>query len=156
VIDEITGNPPLIYASLILAAWRGHEAQAVALMEAGVEAANAQGEGRAITLAGLATAILNNGLGRYESGPHRCSTGLRARGLTAAQRACEHDDITLYGWALIELIEAAVRCGQRTVAAVAQRRLDERTRASGTDWALGIEARSRALLTEGQAADAHY
>ena len=144
VIDEITGNPPLIYASLMLAAWRGHEAQAVALIDAGVEAANAQGEGRAITLAGLATAILNNGLGRYESA------------LTAAQRACEHDDLSLYGWALIELIEAAVRCGRREVAAVALRRLDEHTRASGTDWALGIEARSRALLTDGQAADALY
>jgi AAA ATPase domain len=144
VIAEIAGKPPLIYASLVLAAWRGHEAQAVALIEAGVEAANAQGEGRAITLAGLATAILNNGLGRYESA------------LTAAQRACEHDDLGLYGWALIELVEAAVRCGRREVAAVAGRRLDEHTRASGTDWALGIEARSRALLTDGQAAEALY
>jgi hypothetical protein len=116
----------------------------VALIEAGVEAANAQGDGRAITLAGLATAILNNGLGRYESA------------LTAAQRACEHDDLSLYGWALIELIEAGVRCGRREVAALAQRRLDEHTRASGTDWVLGIEARSRAILTYGQAADALY
>ena len=65
LIDEITGNPPLIYTSLILAAWRGREAQALGLIEAGVEAANARGEGRAITLAAYATAVLNNGLGRY-------------------------------------------------------------------------------------------
>jgi hypothetical protein len=144
LIDEITGNPPLIYTSLILAAWRGHETQAVELIGAGVEAANARGEGRAITLAEYATAVLNNGLGRYDAA------------LAAAQRACEYDDLTLFGWALIELVEAAARSGRPEVAADALRQLRERTHVSGTEWALGIEARSRALLGDGNAADALY
>ena len=66
--------------------------------------------------------------------------------MTLPRRASEHDDLGLYAWALIELIEAAARCGRPELAADALGRLDERTGAAGTDWALGIEARARALL----------
>ena len=97
-----------------------------------------------ITLAEYATAVLYNGLGRYQAA------------LAAAQRACEHEDIGLFGWALVELVEAGARTGEPGAAAAALRQLSERTRASGTDWALGIEARSRALLSDGPAADALY
>ena len=69
-----------------------------------------------------------------------------ARG--GAQRACEHEDVMAYGWALVELIEAGVRAGRPDEAAAALERLSERTRASGTEWALGIEARCRALLSD--------
>src|SRR5262249_44733722 len=68
----------------------------------------------------------------------------------------EYDDLGLYGNALVELVEAAVRAGAADEAADALRRLTERTGAAGTDWALGVEARSRALLSEGAAADRHY
>ena len=90
------------------------------------------------------TAVLYNGLGRYQAA------------LAAAQRACEHEDLGLFGWALDRAgrggrPQRRARCG-----AGALRRLEERTRAVGTDWALGIEARSRALLSDGQAADALY
>jgi DNA-binding CsgD family transcriptional regulator len=143
-ISEATGNAPLAYTSLLLAAWRGQEDQASQLIAADVRDANARGEGRAIGLAEYATAVLYNGLGRYED----------AR--AAAQRACEHDDLGFFAWALVELVEAATRSGIRDVATTALGRLEERTRVVGTDWALGIQARSCALLREDEEADVLY
>jgi DNA-binding CsgD family transcriptional regulator len=143
-ITEATGNAPLGYTSLVLAAWRGQEAQALELIEASREDAAGRGEGRAITLAEYATAVLYNGLGRYREA------------LAAAQCASEHDDLGLYGWALIELVEAAARSREPQLAADALELLAERTGLSGTDWALGIEARSCALLDKGQGAEDHY
>ena len=86
--------------------------------------------------AGWFTALLHNGHGRY------------GEALAAAQQACEHEDVIFYGWALVELIEAGVRSGQPDEAAAALDRLSERTQASGTEWALGIEARCRGLLSD--------
>jgi DNA-binding CsgD family transcriptional regulator len=143
-ISEATGNAPLAYTSLLLAAWRGQEDQASQLIAADVRDANARGEGRAIGLAEYATAVLYNGLGRYED----------AR--AAAQLACEHDDLGFFAWALVELVEAATRSGIRDVATTALGRLEERTRVVGTDWALGIQARSCALLSEDKEADVLY
>jgi hypothetical protein len=88
--------------------------------------------------------VLHNGLGRYDSA------------FAPAQRACEHDDLGLFGWALIKLVEAGVRTGKPDTAAAAFWQLDQRTPASGTGWALGIAAGSRALLSHGQAADTRY
>ena len=143
-ITAATGNAPLMYTSLVLAAWRGQEAQAVELIEASREDATRRGEGRAVTLAEYATAVLYNGLGRYQAA------------LAAAQRACEHDDLGLFAWALIELVEAAARSREPELAADALEQLSERTGLSGTDWALGIESRSRALLDEGRGAEDLY
>ena len=143
-ITEATGNAPLGYTSLVLAAWRGREAEALELIEASREDAAGRGEGRAITLAEYATAVLYNGLGRY------------GEALAAAQRASEHDDLGLFGWTLIELVEAAARDREPQLAADALELLSERTGLTGTDWALGIEARSRALLDEGQGAEDLY
>jgi DNA-binding CsgD family transcriptional regulator len=143
-ITESTGNAPLTYPSLLLAVWRGQEAAALAKIADGIEDASAKGAGRAMGFVDYVTAVLFNGLGRYEEA------------LAAAQRACAHDDLGLFGWALSELVEAGVRSDHRDVASDALRRLEERTRASGTDWALGIEARSRGLLSEGDVAERLY
>jgi DNA-binding CsgD family transcriptional regulator len=143
-ITQATRGARLRSTSLMLAAWRGREAEARELIEAGVPEATGRGEGRGITLCDYASALLYNGLGRYPAA------------LGAAQRASERDDLGLLNWSLVELVEAGARGGRSTLAADALRRLGERTRASGTDWALGIEARSRALLTDGQAAEALY
>jgi DNA-binding CsgD family transcriptional regulator len=140
-ITEATGNAPLRYPSLLLAAWRGHKAAALNLIEAGMEESSARGLGRAISFGHYVTALLCNGLGHHHEA------------LAAAQRACAYDDLGLAGWALSELVEAGARSDNSEVAADALRRLAERTRASGTDWALGIEARSRALLSEGEDAE---
>jgi len=106
---------------------------------------NLRGEGGGIITAECATAVLNNGLGSYE------------KAMQAAQRAAACSvEMVLPGWALVELVEAAVRSGHNDVAADALRRLAERTTPSGTDWARGVEARSRALLSDGDAAERLY
>ena len=143
-ITRATGNAQLMYSSLVLAAWRGQEPQALELIEASREDATRRGEGRAVTLAEYATAVLYNGLGGYQAA------------LAAAQRACQHDDLGLFAWSLIELVEAAARSREPELAGVALERLSARTRLSGTDWALGVEARSRALLSTGRTAEDLY
>jgi DNA-binding CsgD family transcriptional regulator len=143
-ITQATGMAPLKYASLMLAAWRGNEANFLRLIEAGRVEATARGEGMGLGVLEWASALLYNGRGRY------------AEALAAAQRGCEHDDLVQYAWALVELIEAGVRSGATEASSAALDRLSDRTRASGTDWALGIEAGSRALLSEGDAAEDLY
>ena len=143
-ISEATGSAPLRYTSLVLAAWRGQESRALELIQLGFNEATVRGEGRAIALAHYVTAVLYDGLGRYEDA------------LAAAKRACAYEDLGLFGWALVELVEAGVRSDNREDASDALLRLDERTQAAATDWALGIQARSRALVTDGDAADALY
>jgi hypothetical protein len=77
--------------------------------------------------------------------------------MVAAQRAAENPwDLAFATWAVIELIEAAARSGMHEIAASAYQRLAEQTAASGTDWALGVDARSNALLSEGKAAERLY
>ena len=143
-INEATGTGALVYTGLALAAWRGQEGPALELIDGRIRHATATGAGRAIIVAEQARAVLYNGLGRYDAA------------FAAARRACEHEDLGMYAWGLMELVEAAARSGNLDAAADAMRRLEERTRAGGTDWALGIEARSRALLTDGDAAEALY
>ncbi len=126
-VAAATGNAPFDYASLLLAALRGGEARALEVIGAGVNLAAARGEGRAIGYAEHAAAVLYNGIGRYPAA------------LAAAQRACEHEDLGVFGWALAELVEAGARSGADEAAAALER-LAERTRASGTDWALDVEA----------------
>jgi DNA-binding CsgD family transcriptional regulator len=140
-ITDATGMAPLKYASLMMAAWRGNEAQALELFEAGRLEATARGEGMGLRVMEWARALLYNGCGRY------------GEALEAARRSCEQDDVALFGWSLVELIEAGVRCGDTDASSAALDRLSERTRASGTDWALGIEACSRALLSDGRDAE---
>ncbi|MDA0160372.1 AAA family ATPase [Solirubrobacter ginsenosidimutans] len=139
-IGQVSESAPVKYASLMLAAWRGDHARAIELFEPARREGTARGEGMGLGVLDWATALLHNG-----GGHHR-------EALEAAQRACEHDDVGTYAWALAELIEAAVREGRPDEAAAALARLSERTRASGTDWALGIEAGSRALVHDDEAA----
>jgi DNA-binding CsgD family transcriptional regulator len=143
-IIQATGMAPLKYASLMLAAWRGNEAEALELIEAGRLEATARGEGMALGILEWATALLYNGRGRYDEA------------LAAAQQGREHDDVGLFAWTLVELIEAGVRSGATDVTSAALDRLSERTQAAGTDWALGIEAGSRALLSDGRDTERLY
>jgi DNA-binding CsgD family transcriptional regulator len=143
-ITHATDTAPLKYASLMLAAWRGDEANGLKLIEAGRLEATARGEGMGLGVIEWATALLYNGRGRH------------TEALAAAQRGCKHDDVGLLAWALVELIEAGVRSGATEAASAALDRLSERTRASGTDWALGIEAGSRALLSDRRSAEPLY
>src|ERR687895_587349 len=140
-----TGSHIPPYGALILAAWRGREAEATRLIEATMTEVLARGEAYALATSEWARALLYNGLGRYQDA------------LAAAERASEHtEDLGFYNWGLVELIVAAVRSGKLAPAANAVDRLSEMTRASGTEWALGIEARSRAMLSDGDAAESLY
>jgi DNA-binding CsgD family transcriptional regulator len=143
-ISSATGYHQVADSALILAAWRGQEQKALALFEAARQDARNRGEGYTLTAADYSAAVLYNGLGRY------------GEALAAAQDASTLDELGFFGWVLVELIEAAARSGKRTVAELALQRLSERTRLSATKWALGIEARSRALLCEGAAAEDLY
>jgi DNA-binding CsgD family transcriptional regulator len=141
-VTMATGSQPAPYAALGLAAFRGREGEASELIEAGMREVARRGEGRGVTFMQWAPAGLKNGLGRFVPAP------------AAAEEASAHPhDPTR---ALPELIEAAARSGMPERAAGAMRRLSEATRAGGTDWGLGIEACSRALLSEGDAAEALY
>jgi DNA-binding CsgD family transcriptional regulator len=132
-------------SSLFLAGWRGREVEALRLIEASDRDAAGRGEGRRIGAGRYATAVLYNGLCRFE------------RALAAAEEALEYPrELATSRWALAERIEAAIRSGKPEPAARALAQLSETTSAGGTDWALGIEARSRALLTPGEAAEPLY
>jgi DNA-binding CsgD family transcriptional regulator len=143
-IAAATGTAPLRYTSLALVAWRGEEKNATSLIAEATSDAMTRGEGRAIGLIGYVTAVLYNGLGRYQDA------------LAGAQRGCEHDDLGLFGWTLVEMIEAAIRSDDRETATCALIQLEERATAADTDWALGILARSNALLSFDEAAEAFY
>ena len=115
------------------------------LIEAALRDSRAGGQGIGVQYARWAAAILFNGLGHYEEA------------LAAAQQATEeHPELFLSAWSLPELVEASVRCGSSELAADALERLAEATTAAGTDWALGIEARARALLSEGETGERLY
>jgi DNA-binding CsgD family transcriptional regulator len=144
-IAAATGNrfPP--YAALTLLALQGREAEATAAIAVAIEQAVAGGRGMAATTAHWAAAVLNNGLARYEEA-------------TSAALQAASDALLPWTamWALPELVEAAVHQGDAEVARDALERLAQTTQPSGTDWALGIEARCRALVNDGDAADDLY
>ncbi|HEX6651306.1 MAG TPA: LuxR C-terminal-related transcriptional regulator [Thermoleophilaceae bacterium] len=143
-IIQATDMAPVRYASLMLTAWRGNDVDGLQLIESGQRDATERGEGRALGGTAWLTALLYNGRGRYREA------------LAAAQRGCEYDDVGLFGWSLVELIEAGVRSGEPDATRGALERLGERTQASGTEWALGIEAGSRALLSDERHAEPLY
>jgi DNA-binding CsgD family transcriptional regulator len=140
LIAEATGNPALVNAPMILAAWRGDEAQASELIEATSEEAAA----RRWTSNNYARSVLYNGLGRHDA----------AR--DAAWEAMQPDPIGYGAYLVPELAEAASRTGDRALLEFALEWLSERTGVIGSEWATGIEARVRALLSEGEVAESLY
>jgi DNA-binding CsgD family transcriptional regulator len=144
-VKEATGSNLAPYAALALAAFRGDQAGVAALLETTKEDVTRRGEGVGITFAEWASAVLSNGLGHYRDA------------LAAARRACAYDaDLGSMIWPVVELIEAGARCGVADSVAAAYTRLAEMTSASGSDWALGLQARSQALLSDGEAAERLY
>ena len=143
-VAEATESPLSSSGALLVAAWRGHEAGASPLIAAGPAEA-AGGDGQRLTATAWATAVLSNGLSRYD------------QALTAAERAsADPDELGLATWSLAELIEAAARTGAIERASGALRRLSEASSAAASDWALGIQARSTALLSGDSRAERLY
>jgi DNA-binding CsgD family transcriptional regulator len=140
-ITAATGNARTVVGRLMLAACRGDVGEASILIEVLEREAPARGDGAVLTAGEAARALLHNGLGHYE------------KALAAAQQASAQDELGASSMSLPELVEAAVRSGRPQVAADALERLSKRARAAGTEFALGIEARSRALMSEGAPAE---
>jgi DNA-binding CsgD family transcriptional regulator len=143
-VCEATGAPLAPVTAMMLAAFRGREAEAAALTQSTITQAAAAGQGISVTVAHWVTAVLYIGLGRYEEA------------LAAARQASEHKHVYVSAWALPELIEAAARTGNPRIASDALDLLAETAHGGGTEAGLGIEARSRALLSEGEAAEGLY
>jgi DNA-binding CsgD family transcriptional regulator len=135
--------PP--YGALAVAAIRGDEDELVRLLRTSTADFNVRGEGMGLTMAHWVTAILYNGLARYDEAF-----------AAAAQASVDPHELWFSTFALVELIEAASRSGRSEQAAEALALLGESTSASGTPWALAVEARSRALLQQGPAAETLY
>ena len=131
--------------AIALAAWRGSDREVSKLIEATRHEVVRRGEGLWLIATEWASAVLFNSLGRYDEA------------LAVSEHAGEDsDELGLSTWVPTEFIEAAVRAGQRERAAAPLERLQQISRASGSDWALGVEARSRALLSHGDEAEGLY
>ena len=141
-VNEVTGSELAPYGAVLLAACQGREDRASRLIEAAIKEVARRGEGMGLTVIHWASALLYNGLGRFQDA------------LQAARRASEHAHDPTRG--LPELIEGAIRSGVPARAHDALQRLSQTTRATGTEWALGTEALSRALMSDNGAADALY
>ena len=135
--------PP--YGELTVAAFRGREDELTRSLATSTELFLRDGEGMGLTLSQWAKSLLCDGLGRYDEA------------FAAAEQASEDPrELWFSSFALVELIEAASRSGRNERAAEAVEILAASTSASGTPWALGVEARSRALLAHGGEAEKLY
>jgi ATP/maltotriose-dependent transcriptional regulator MalT len=144
VVNEVTGIRLATTCDLLLAGYRGRPAEAVPLFTATTEDSTARGEGLAVQMANWSAAVLRNGLGRY------------AEALAVAEPATEETYSPLSTQLILpELIEAAVRTGRADLARRALGRLSAMI-IEGSDWAKGLEARSRALVSEGREAEQYY
>ena len=142
-VAAVTGTrfPP--YALLRLRALQGREGEASAAIASAIEQFG--GHGTTALRAYWAAAVLYNGLARYQEA-------------ASAARQATTDALNHWipTWVLPELVEAAVRSADVEIARDALERLAKTTRPCGTDFALGIEARCRALVSDGQAAEELY
>jgi DNA-binding CsgD family transcriptional regulator len=144
-VTEATGTRVAPYGALVLAGFRGREAEASRLIDGTINEATGGGQGTAVQYAHWANSVVMNARGRYKEA------------LPAALEASDDTpELFVSMWALSELIEAAIRTGKPELAASAHARLGKHTLASDADWALGVEARARALLTEDEAAEPLY
>jgi DNA-binding CsgD family transcriptional regulator len=143
-VEVATGIRAAPYGALLCAAWRGQLGVARHLIETTIREARARGEGIGVAVSEYALAVLCNGQGQYDEA------------LAAAASASGHQEAVVENWALSELIEAAARSGRTDRAMAALDRLSAKAGAAGTAWALGIEARSRALLSHGPVAEGLY
>jgi DNA-binding CsgD family transcriptional regulator len=144
LVAEATGNQPVLYNDVLVAVWRGEEPKATELLEATRREAIARGMGRFVSSLTHLESVLGNALGRYEAARE------------AAWQAFERDDLGFGSVVVPELAEAASRTGDAALLRTALDWLTERAHVTPTDWARGIEARVRALASDGEAAEALY
>lgn len=145
LVRQATGTQIAPFGGMLLAAVRGRAEESAALLEDAGARAAAEGDGLALQFKHWATAMLCNGLGRYEEA------------LEPAERCWDAwPDLFVSVWAMVEQVEAAVRLDRPELAATALRRIAASTEVGGTAWALGIAARCAALCDDGPGAEALY
>ena len=141
-VQEVTGIQAAPYGALMVKAWRGLEHETKDLVDATVREATSRGEGIGVAVAEYAHAVLCNSLGQYEEA------------LTAALHATEDSrELVAHNWSLSELVEAAVRQRPSGPGDAGPPPAGPQGAASGTNWALGLEARARALIGDGDRAE---
>jgi DNA-binding CsgD family transcriptional regulator len=143
-VEEVTGISSAPYGALILHAWRGDARETKELIETTTRDAGARGEGIGLAICEYARAVLCNGLGQYDEA------------VIAARSASEYHEVVAENWGLSELVEPANRTGETALATDALNRLARKAQATGSKWALGIEARARALVSEGATAEGSF
>ncbi|MBW6439108.1 AAA family ATPase [Actinoplanes hulinensis] len=143
-VAAATGIPIAQHTKLLLTAMQGREVEAAQLIAATIEWAGADGQLMGVTSANWAAAVLYNGLSRYE------------QAMTAAQASTRIAELWVSVWVLPEIVEAATRVGDEKAAREALEKLADAAEPCDTDWAQGILARCRALLSDGTAADSLY
>jgi DNA-binding CsgD family transcriptional regulator len=143
-VEEAIGIGSTPGSALTVAALQGRSGEARHLIQITVQGARSRGEGIGVAIGEYAWAVLCNGSGHYEEA------------VVAAQRASGYREVVAENLALPELVEAASRLGRRDLASNAVDRLAAKTQASGTDWALGVETRSRALISSDESTEDLY
>jgi DNA-binding NarL/FixJ family response regulator len=140
-VSAAIGTQLAAYGTVALSALQGRETETTEMTAATLDDVESRGEGMGVGISHFTAALLYNGLGRH------------AEAMAEAEQACQHEDLGVISWALTELIEAAARSGRHEIATDALERLSMTTEAAGTDWALGVQARSRALVSADNAAE---
>jgi DNA-binding CsgD family transcriptional regulator/tetratricopeptide (TPR) repeat protein len=131
--------------AMALAACEGRDADAFRLINETISDMTVRGRGFGAALSHYTASLLHNGLGEHKDA------------LAAAELAASHpEELAFANMALVELIEAAVRCGRPDRATAAMERLIEVTEPCDTPWSRGVAARCRALLSEGALAERLY
>ena len=144
-ISRATGTQIAPFGGMLLAAMRGRDSESFALLESAGARTAADGDGFALQFKHWTTAMLCNGLSRYEEAlesAHRCWDAW--------------PDLFVSVWAMVEIVEAAARLDRPQLAVTALERIEASTDVSGTEWALGIAARSKALLDDSEGAEVLY
>jgi DNA-binding CsgD family transcriptional regulator len=144
-VTDATGTRVAPYGALVLAGLQGRADEASVLVDTTIEECTAGGQGTAVQYARWARSVLLNGLGRYHEAM-----------VVARDASDDTPELFVSVWAAIELLEAATRSGNVELARAAHERIAAATAVAPTDWALGIKARSRALLSDGEAAENLY
>ncbi len=144
LVAEATGNQPVLYNDVLVAVWRGQDAKATELLEATRREASARGMGRFVSSLTYLESVLNNALGRYDAARE------------AAWQAFERNDLGFGTLIVPELAEAASRTGDAALLETTLEWVTDRAHVTPTEWARGIEARVRALSSDGGAAEALY
>jgi DNA-binding CsgD family transcriptional regulator len=144
-VSEAIGSQFAPYSGMLLAAWRGREEDVARIIDDATDEFELRGEGQWLSAARWARAFLYNGLGRP-----------RDALVSTTMFDTDPFEQTFTAWTLVELVEAAVAAGERERAAAALARLAPVTGSAGSDWSLGVEARLRAMLADGPAADGLY